>query len=102
PPPASASSAAPKQTLLRLLDATEVGPTLGWRAQHIRAPGVVAKVTLVLDRLPTIARGDDEPPRGRIVFAPSLDKLERAFNDSKYGRISETQYLEATIPTLSD
>ena len=100
--PVVASSADPKRTLLRLLDATEVGPTLGWRAENIRAPGVVAKVTLVLDRLPTIAGADDERLRARIVFAPSLDELERAFNDSKYGRISESPYLEVTIPTLSD
>ena len=100
--PVVASSADPKRTLLRLLDATEVGPTLGWRAENIRAPGVVAKVTLVLDRLPAIAGADDERLRARIVFAPSLDELERAFNDSKYGRISESPYLEVTIPTLSD
>lgn len=100
--PVVASSADPKHTLLGLLDPTEIGPTLGWRAEHIRAPGVVAKVTLVLDRLPAIAGADDERLRGRIVLAPSLDALERAFNDSKYGRISERPYLEATIPTLSD
>ena len=35
-------------------------------------------------------------------MAPSLGDLERAFDDSKYGRISESPYLEATIPTLSD
>jgi phytoene dehydrogenase-like protein len=96
-----ASSADPKQTLLRLLDPAEVGPTLGWRAEHIRMPGVVAKVTLVLDALPTFGV-DDELLRGRIVIAPSLDDLERAFDDSKYGRVSEHPYLEATIPTLSE
>ena len=97
-----ASSADPKQTLLRLLDPAEAGPTLGWRAEHIRAPGVVAKVILVLEGLPAIGGVDDERLRGRIVIAPSLDDLERAFNDSKYGRISEQPYLEVTIPTLSD
>jgi phytoene dehydrogenase-like protein len=97
-----ASSADPKQTLLRLLDPAEIGPTLGWRAEHIRAPGVVAKVTLVVDGLPVIGGVDDERLRGRIVVAPGLDELELAFNDSKYGRISEHPYLEATIPTLSD
>jgi phytoene dehydrogenase-like protein len=97
-----ASSADPKQTLLRLLDPAELGPTLGWRAEHIRVPGVMAKVTLVLDGLPAIGGVDDERLRGRIVVAPSLDDLERAFDDSKYGRISEHPYLEATIPTLSD
>jgi phytoene dehydrogenase-like protein len=97
-----ASSADPKQTLLRLLDPAEVGPTLGWRAEHIRMPGVVAKVILVLEGLPAIGGADDERLRGRIVIAPSVDDLERAANDSKYGRISEQPYLEATIPTLSD
>jgi phytoene dehydrogenase-like protein len=97
-----ASNADPKQTLLRLLDPAEVGPTLGWRTEHIRATGVVAKVTLVLDGLPAIGGVEDERLHGRIVVAPSLDHLELAFNDSKYGRISEDPYLEATIPTLTD
>jgi phytoene dehydrogenase-like protein len=96
-----ASSADPKHTLLRLLDPADIGPTLSWRAQNIRTPGVVAKVTLVLDALPAFGV-DDERLRGRIVIAPTLDHLERAFNDSKYGRISEQPYLEATIPTLSE
>jgi phytoene dehydrogenase-like protein len=96
------SNADPKHTLLRLLDPAEVGPTLGWRVEHIRTPGVVAKVTLVLEGLPAIGGVDVERLRGRIVVAPSLDDLERAFDDSKYGRISEHPYLEATIPTLSD
>ena len=97
-----ASSADPKQTLLRLLDPAEIGPTLSWRAEHIRVPGVVAKVTLVVDALPAFGGADEERLRGRIVIAPSLDVLERAFDDSKYGRISGQPYLEATIPTLSD
>jgi phytoene dehydrogenase-like protein len=97
-----ASSADPKQTLLRLLDPAEVGPTLGWRAENIRAPGVVAKVKLALDSIPEIVGADEERLRGRIVIAPSLDYLELAFNDSKYDRISEEPYLEATIPTLTD
>ena len=83
-----ASSADPKQTLMRLLDPAEIGPTLSWRAENIRMPGVVAKVTLVLDALPAFVGVGDERLRGRIVIAPSLDDLDRAFNDSKYGRIS--------------
>ena len=97
-----ASSADPKHTFVRLLDPAEIGPTLSWRAENIRMPGVVAKVTLVLDALPAFVGVDDERLRGRIVIAPSLDDLDGAFNDSKYGRISGHPYLEATIPTLSD
>lgn len=97
-----ASSADPKRTLLGLVDPAVVGPTLGWRVEHIRTPGVVAKVTLVLEGLPPIGGAEDERLHGRIVVAPTLGALERAFDDSKYGRISESPYLEATIPTLSD
>src|SRR5262245_30707077 len=100
--PIVASNADPKRTLLSLVDPAVVGPTLSWRAEHIRTPGVVAKVTLVLDSLPAIGGAADERLRGRIVLAPTLDSVERAFDDSKYGRISEHPYLEATIPTLSD
>ncbi len=96
------SNADPKQTLLRLVDPAELGPTLGWRVEHIRTPGVVAKATFVLERLPAFDGVEAERLHGRIVLAPSLDDLERAFDDSKYGRISEHPYLEATIPTLSD
>jgi phytoene dehydrogenase-like protein len=66
---------------------------------------VVAKVNLVLGRLPrfTAAAGDDEQLlRGRIVVAPGIDALERAFDAAKYGRPSDAPVLEATIPSLVD
>jgi phytoene dehydrogenase-like protein len=100
--PIVVSNADPKHTLLRLVDPAELGPTLGWRVEHIRTPGVVAKVTLVLEGVPAFGGAAAERLSGRIVVAPSLDHLERAFDHSKYGRISEHPYLEATIPTLSD
>ncbi|MGI8703641.1 MAG: phytoene desaturase family protein [Candidatus Limnocylindrales bacterium] len=95
----------PKRTLLGLVDPQALGPTLAWRVGNIRTPGVVAKVNLVLGGLPGFpaADGDEEERlRGRIVIAPSIDGLERAFDASKYGRISEAPYLEATIPSLMD
>jgi phytoene dehydrogenase-like protein len=66
---------------------------------------VVAKVNLALSGVPRfVAGGDDGEARlqGRIVIAPGLDYLERAFDASKYGSVSESPYLEATIPTLLD
>ena len=95
----------PKRTLTGLLDPVAVGPTMRWRAGNYRTPGVVAKVNLVLDRLPrfTAAAGDDEQLlRGRIVVAPGIDAIERAFDAAKYGRASERPVLEATIPSLVD
>ena len=98
------SGADPKRTLLDWLDPVALGPSLGWRAGNIRTPGVVAKVNLALAGLPTFpaAGGDESRLRGRIVLAPSIDAIERAFDASKYGRWSATPILEATIPSLAD
>jgi phytoene dehydrogenase-like protein len=97
------SAADPKRTLTTLVDPVELGPHLRWRAANIRTPGTVSKVDLALSGLPAF-HGADGPERlaGRIVVAPSIDDLEHAFDHSKYGRMSEEPYLEATIPTIGD
>ena len=95
----------PKRTLVALADPVTIGPSMRWRAGNYRTPGVVAKVNLVVDRLPrfTAAVGDDEQLlRGRILAAPGIDAIERAFDAAKYGRVSDTPVLEATIPSLVD
>jgi phytoene dehydrogenase-like protein len=101
-----ASAIDPKRTLLTLVDPVALGPTLAWRAGNIRMPGAVAKVNLALDGLPRFAgangRDGELRLRGRIVVAPGIDYLERAFDASKYGSTSPEPYLEATIPTLLD
>ena len=98
------SGADPKRTLLELLDPIALGPSLGWRAGNIRTPGVVAKVNLALRGLPrfTAAVEDERLLHGRIVVAPGIDAMERAFDASKYGRWSEAPILEATIPSIVD
>jgi phytoene dehydrogenase-like protein len=97
----------PKQVLTELVDPVVIGPGLRWRAANIRTPGTVAKVNLVLAGLPAFSAagsGDDAERllRGRIVIAPGVDYLERAFDASKYGQLSPAPYLEATIPSLID
>jgi phytoene dehydrogenase-like protein len=95
----------PRRTLVGLLDPVALGPSLGWRAGNIRQPGVVAKVNLVLRKLPTFPAADDDPEtllRGRILVAPGIDAMERAFDAAKYGRISDDPIVEATIPSLID
>jgi phytoene dehydrogenase-like protein len=103
--PIVVSGADPKRTLLRLVDPLALGPGLVWRAGNLRLPGVVAKVNLALSGMPSFsADGGTEAERlkGRIVVAPGIDYLERAFDASKYGRVSEQPYLEATIPSIAD
>jgi phytoene dehydrogenase-like protein len=97
------SCADPKRTLLDLVDPMAIGPHMGWEVENIRTPGTVAKVNMALDGLPAFEAAEgDERLRGRIVLAQGIDDLERAFDASKYGRISERPFLEATIPSLLD
>ena len=45
---------------------------------------------------------DDGALHGRILIAPGIDYLERAYDASKYGRVAEEPFLETTIPSLAD
>lgn len=101
--PTIVSGLDPKRTFLRLLDPAALDPAFRAKVRNIRARGVTAKVNLALKGLPSFtALKSEEALTGRIVIGSSIDDLERAFDASKYGTISERPFLEATIPSLLD
>ncbi len=53
-------------------------------------------------RLPRFTGLDAAALGGRLLLAPSLDYIERAFNHSKYGEYSAAPALEITVPTVRD
>jgi phytoene dehydrogenase-like protein len=97
------SNADPKRTFLGLVDPMELDPGFLVRVRNYRCPGVVAKVNLALSALPAFGgiRGPSEL-LGRLQIGPGVDYLERAFDASKYGEISQDPYLDVTLPTLHD
>ena len=40
--------------------------------------------------------------RGAISISPSVDYMERAYDDAKYGRYSRRPYIDIVIPSLTD
>jgi phytoene dehydrogenase-like protein len=97
------SSADPRRTLCGLVPATHLDPEFVRAVKNIRFRGAVATVHLALGELPQfISRPGEASLRGAISIAPSLDYLERAYDDAKYGGVSRHPYLEARIPTLLD
>lgn len=94
----------PKQALTELIPPTDLPPTFLERVRHIRARGVTAKINLALDALPpfTALAGDMVPLGGRLLIAPDLDYVERAFDATKYGAMSERPWLELAIPSIGD
>jgi len=94
----------PKAAMLNLVDAGELPPTYRQRMQSVRARGVTAKINLALSALPhfTALGPDTVPLGGRLLIGPDLDYLERAFDATKYGEISEQPWLELSIPSVRD
>jgi phytoene dehydrogenase-like protein len=99
------SSADVKRTFLRLMEPTYLDPEFLLKVKNVRSRGTVAKINLALDSLP---RFKSAPPDlssalgGIIHIGPTLDYLERAADDGKYGRFSRQPFLEITIPSLAD
>ena len=96
------SNADPKTTFLTLLGAEHLDTGFVRRIANIRARGTVAKLHLALDGRPDFTGLDAAHLGGRILIAPSLDYLERAFNPCKYGEVSPAPAIEITIPSITD
>lgn len=98
---AVASNADPKRTFLRLVDPKELSPEFLLRVRGIEMNGIVAKVSLALDGPPPVpVAGNGLPPHLRI--APSLEYIERAYDDAKYGGVSKAPIADIFIPTAVD
>jgi phytoene dehydrogenase-like protein len=100
------SSADIKRTFLRLIEPTYLDPEFLLQVKNIRSRGTVAKINFALDALPQFnsAQGQSSSANlgGVIHIGPTLDYLEQASDDAKYGRFSRKPFLEITIPSVAD
>jgi phytoene dehydrogenase-like protein len=66
--------------------------------------GSSGKVNLALDALPdfTCRPGPGPHLRGAVSISPSVDYMERAYDEAKYGRFSKRPYIDMVIPSLTD
>ena len=96
------SNADAKRTFFNLVEPTYLDPHFLLQVRNIRSRGTVAKINLALDTLPKFLNNPPEALGGIIHIGPTLDYLERAADDAKYGRFSKQPFLEITIPSISD
>ena len=99
-----ASSADPRVTFLRLMDPVTLPDEFVSDIHRYKFRGSSAKVNLALDALPdfTCLPGPGAHLRGAISISPSVDYMERAYDDAKYGRFSRNPYIDIVIPSLTD
>ncbi len=100
------SNADPKRTFLRLVPPVELDPEFRRQVEAIRTSGVAMKVHLALDGLPEFPAAPGTGPgpqhRATIHIGPSMDYIDRAWDDARAGRPSREPFLEVTIPTTYD
>jgi phytoene dehydrogenase-like protein len=66
--------------------------------------GSSGKVNLALDGLPdfTCRKGPGPHLRGAISISPSVEYMEKAYDEAKYGAFSRRPYVDVVIPSLTD
>jgi phytoene dehydrogenase-like protein len=92
------SSADPKRTFIDLVGPQHLEIEFTSRVQRLRTDGYVAKLHLALSGLPKFS--GLVSPEGRLIIAPTMDYIEFAYDDAKYGAPSIAPVLECLIPTL--
>ncbi len=94
----------PRRTFLELVDPRELPSDLVETIQRFRFQGTSSKVNFALDGLPKYpALGDrGDMFRGFTNIGPSMDYLEHAFDDAKYGWYSQRPYMDCAIQSTID
>lgn len=97
------SSADPRRTFFELVGPQQLEPRFMRQARNILYRGSTARLHLAMSNLPQfLGQTDEGQARGRVVIAPSMSYLEKAYDNAKYGQISAQPYLEITMPSLND
>ena len=98
------SSVDPNLTFLKFMDERELPGEFVDGVRRYKFRGSSGKVNLALDALPnfTCMPGPGPHLRGAISISPSIDYMERAYDDAKYGDFSKRPYIDMVIPSLTD
>ncbi len=102
--PVVVSALDPRRTFMELVDPRELPSDLVDAIRRYRFQGTSAKVNFALDGLPVYPAlaGREDHYRGFTNVAPSLDYLERAYDEAKYGWYSSRPYLDCAIQSTID
>ena len=98
------SSVDPHLTFEKFLEPSELPGDFLEGVRRYKFRGSSGKVNLALDALPNFKclPGPGVHLRGAISISPSMDYMERAYDDAKYGRYSRRPYIDMVIPSLTD
>jgi len=93
-----------RRTFLDLVDSRELPDELLRQVRRFRFRGSSGKVNLALSELPdfTCMPGVGVHHRGAFSISPSVEYLERAYDDAKHGGFSRRPYMDIVFPSMID
>jgi phytoene dehydrogenase-like protein len=98
------SNAHPVTSYLDLIGEEHLPDQVVRDIRRYRSRSGSVKVNLAMGDLPRPTAWDGptpgDPHTGLFAISPSIEYLERAWDDAKYGRTSERPYMEAVFPTV--
>ncbi|MHB8485622.1 MAG: phytoene desaturase family protein [Candidatus Acidiferrales bacterium] len=106
------SSVDPNLTFLKMMDPRGLPDEFVEEVRRYKYRGSSGKVNLALDALPEFtclpagaglpSNGSNRHLRGAISISPSVEYMERAYDQAKYGEFSHHPYIDIVIPSLTD
>jgi len=99
-----ASSLDPNLTFLKLLAPGVLSDELVQSVRKYAYRGSSGKVNLALDGLPQIScrTRNERHLAGAISISPSVDYIEKAYDQAKYGDLPDAPYIDIIIPSMID
>ena len=98
------SSVDPNLTFLKMMDPRGLPDEFVEEVRRYKYRGSSGKVNLALDALPDFKclPGPGVHLRGAISISPSVEYMERAYDQAKYGEFSHHPYIDIVLPSLTD
>jgi phytoene dehydrogenase-like protein len=98
------SNADPKRTFLEWVEPRSLEPDFLRAIRNYRCEGTSLKINLALDGLPDFKNAPGRGPHhgATIHICPTIEYMERAWDDAKYGAPSRRPIIEMTMPTIYD
>jgi phytoene dehydrogenase-like protein len=102
--PAVLTSADPVVSFLKLVDPRHLPDDFLQDIRRYRTRGSSGKVNLALSGLPEFSAMPGPGPlhRGAVSISPSIDYIERAYDEAKYGGFSLRPYIDCIFPSVID
>ena len=100
-----ASNLDPQRTFLQLMNPADLPADFLEGIRRFRSEGTSLKMNLALDGVPEFIgfpEGPGPQHKATMHLCPSIEYVERAWDDAKYGRPSRSPLIEMTMPTMYD